>query len=245
MKFIDRLFAKRKPRTPLEEFGAGLTPHSILAAMRTHASRNDRIAIGIATAVLVTANRFAAGFQKFLSGMPALDGKENHQLPYDALIIEAAAYCHYTLSRDYPPGDDNYEDETSDDSSPAPLHERDINGSDACAKALFYSQAIISRYIPEGYPENFLEKRLLFYLGQVLPRDERRVIEFFSSVLLSVINEKSPQSSSLNRRRPGLVLSLATGTYVPIFHQGNLAGLRKSVRNLLEKADELLRECAP
>lgn len=246
MRFMSRFFATRRIRSPLEQFGDGLTPHAIPAALRTHGSRDDRIVCGVATAVLVTAHSFASGFQKFLSEMPYPGRKDNHQLPYDDMMIEAAAYCHFVLSRDYPPGeDDDDSDEVGDLDDLGSDAMEDINGSDACAKAIFFSQALLARYMPTGHPANFFERRILFYLGKILPRDERAVAEFFSSVVLAIIDGKLPQTSGLKGLGPGLQFSLAAGAYIPIFHQTHVAALREIVQNLFEKADELLRECSP
>jgi hypothetical protein len=48
MTIISRLF-KRQHRSALEQFGDSLTPRAIAAAMRTNHSRNNRIAVGLAT----------------------------------------------------------------------------------------------------------------------------------------------------------------------------------------------------
>lgn len=239
MSLFSKLFAKRPVKSPLETFGESLTPHAIAAAMRIDQRRNDRIACGVAIATLLTADRFASGFQKFLSKMPHLGRSGNDRLPYDALMIEATAYCHYLLSRDYPPtesDDDPSEDDDLDDL------EQDVNGSEACAKALFFSQAFLAKYMPTGYAANFLERRMLFYLGKALPHDERAVAEFFSSVVLSIIDEKLPYPSTPKGLGPSLQFTLAAGAYIPIFHQTHVAALRQVVQNLFENSDALLRE---
>jgi hypothetical protein len=163
-------------------------------------------------------------------------------------MIEAAAYCHYLLSRDYPPtedDDDQDEDEDEELDDLEPNSEEGIDCSAACAKALFFSQALLGKYMPTGYTANFLERRILFYFGRLLPRDERAVAEFFSSVILSKIDEKVPQASGLRGLGPGLQFTLATGAYIPIFHKTHVAALREIIHNLFENADELLRECSP
>ena len=101
----------RKPLSTLEEFGQHLTPRAIPAAMRFEGTKEDRIAWGVGTAALVTAHAFASGLQKHVDKMPSMGWKQTFRLPYDDLMVEAAAFCHYILSKDYPVSDDDDGDE--------------------------------------------------------------------------------------------------------------------------------------
>lgn len=240
MKFISRLFHKPLRRSALEEFGDSLTTRAIATALRTSESRDDRIAWGVATTVLVTARNFAVGLQKQVSEMP-VPSRRDYRLPYDDIMIEAAAFCHYVLSRDYPPSDD-FDDGGTDADDGSPDDPEDVNGSDSCAKALFFSQGLLLKFLPTGYPEGFLERRWLFYVGKVLPRDDRTMAEFFCSIVLTIIEEKAPHTSGIKGLGPGMQVTLAAGTYVPMFYQTHIAALREMTGNLFRNADALLRE---
>ena len=242
MSLLAKLLAKRSVKSSLQIFGENLTPRAIAAAMRTNQRKDDRIACGVAVATLMTADRFASGFQKFLSEMPHLGRKGNDRLPYDALMVEAAAYCHYLLSRDYRPTQSDDDLDEADNLDDQPHSTEEVDGSEVCAKALFFSQALLAKCMPTSNAANFLERRMLFYLGKALPRDERVVAEFFSSVVLSIIDEELPNASTPRGIRPGLQFTLAAGAYIPIFHQTHVAALRQAIQNLFENSDALLRE---
>ena len=184
----------------------------------------------------MTAARFASGFQKSFTDLPGLGGKSKDRLPYDELMVEAAAYCHYLLSREFPSTRDDDFDEDSGWDDPELDSTWDVDGSDACATALFYSQALLAEHLPAGYTSDFLERRWLYYHGKVLPREERDVAEFFSSEILSIISERVPSTVG----REGLIL--AAKIHVPIFHQTHVAALRQMTHNLFENADALLLE---
>ena len=109
----------------------------------------------------MTAARFASGFQKSFTDLPGLGGKSKDRLPYDELMVEAAAYCHYLLSREFPSTRDDDFDEDSGWDDPELDSTWDVDGSDACATALFYSQALLAEHLPAGYTSDFLERRFL------------------------------------------------------------------------------------
>lgn len=244
MKFISRLFTRRRPKSPLEEFGDGLSTDAIAAAMRSDGTKEHRITSGVATTVLVTAHAFVTGLQKHVSEMPVLGRRMDLSLSYDELMIEATGFCHYLLSRAYPPDrSDNWEDDEADDEAvDAQDDEHDVNASDVCAQAIFLSQALLSRYLPTGYPEDFLERRWLFYMGRILPRDDRVVADFFCSVILGIASQKLPRASGIEGLGSDLPVTLAVGSYVPIFYQTRIVALHEVVGNLFRNADELLRE---
>jgi len=242
MSFWSRHMQKSRPRTALEEFGDNLTTRAIPAVMRNEGTRDERIAWGLATMVLVTARDFAVGLQEHVADIPG--PKRNYRLPFDDIMIEAAAFCHYLLSRDHPPTDEDLDDVVDEDlldtdELDSPL---DGLGADACASALFTSQAIVSKHLPPGHSQDFLERRWLFYTAKLLPRDDRALAEFFGSVVLAIIDEKMPDPSAIRGLGPGLQLTLASGTFVPIFYQTQIAALRQMARSLFENADALLRE---
>lgn len=247
MTFLSRLFSRGRPRSPLEEFGQHLTPHAIAAAMRTEGSKEDRIARGVGTAVLVTAHAFASGLQKHVDQMPSMGRKLTYRLPYDELMVEAAAFCHYIVSKDYPvTGNDDGDEYDEDDLGV--IQPESSSGSDRCdavAYGLFFSQALLAKYLPSNSDGDILERRWLFYTSKLVLRNEREASELFCSVVLAIIDDAVKDPAGLPGLGPGMHLTMAAGTYVPIFYTTHVKALRETILNLFEHSVELLGELSP
>jgi hypothetical protein len=238
MAFLSRLFLRERPRSPLEEFGRLLTPHAIPAAMRTNGSKEDRIAYGVSMAVLVAAHAFASGLQKHVDQMPSMGWKKTYRLPYDDLIVEAAAFCHYIVSKDYPFSDEDdeyYEDDDYDEDE-----EDDRHG--VVAYALLLSQVLLTSHIPNQSDDDILKRRWLFYTNKLVLGDTREAVDLFCSVVLAIIDDAVDDPAGLPGLGPGMHLTMAAATYVPIFHTTQVETLRETILNLFEHSDELLRE---
>lgn len=227
MSFFSRFFR----RTPTDATSADdslevlverLTPESVPSVYRSTSGRDTKLRAAFATWLLYLAGKFATGLRKMLDGVPHPDDIKRPAYPYDAIVVEATAFCLYTLMQEFLGAD--YEEEDADPS--------DGDYLEHLKHAAAAASAFITGKVAFSIPEDLLLKRCIDYATK---REQRKSTpaEGFINRVLAAFQNGAPVGPALGRFEGELMVTIATNTYFPIFESTYMQGMEDMARKML------------
>ena len=233
--FLSSLFSKKSSAahtsTPLESFVTSITMESIRKAYCTAASEDMRLPSAISVDVLYTANRIAGGMSNQIIEFQKPFGTKSRPFHYDAVLFEAASYCHAYLQYcgEHPR---QSEDEEFDDDSPY-------------STALHYSCALTSSLVTEmmspALPREALSKRALGYFLHFNRGLETAMTEFEWNLKYAISNGV-PKKGQSQPPDLDLAVDMAVKSVIRVDHATILGSLVEVSRNLHKHGAEILKE---
>ncbi len=217
MSLFQRLFGSAKPpETALQTLLARMTPEHAQTAYHSAKEPEMRLPAALSVLAMYVVHRFVVGYSQTVASTTKAAGVTMPSIPYDALAFEVAAYVHYWLLREYLHADIDGDEDSDDAQEPLFGHLRD---------SAQVSASLVYRYTAFPKADDPFMARVAAYL------DDRLASETFVRAILAAQTRGAPGPVDM-LDVSALPLSIATVSYVGIFHKSWLNGLSKSVQNL-------------
>lgn len=238
MAFLSRLFMPHGRLTRLQEFVESIKPDRVMHGAESVRDETLRSASAISLSVLMATGRFYHSLTAKARKLAKASGQASpSHLLFDPIAFEAAAYCHYELMSDNLVHDDEWlqddDDEWMDDDGEEDEDDDDDLTLDvdsyaaATRDAVHLTAGILSDHMSLKLPDEFFANRVTSY-----SLDPNHALAKFGRLLSCSIQEGAPYCGANDKLSLDLASTLAITTYIPIFRQTMIPGLRETCHRL-------------
>lgn len=218
MGFLSKLFGGGLEQTPLEAIVVAMTLEKVQGTYKSVKNPKLRVPAAISVYALYLAYRFSSGLRDML-GKIDKGSQKGGVFPFDAIVFEAAAFCHFWLMREKLAVNE-------DEDEGAPEEDQYFECLRASAEI---TSSLLVKHTSFDLPADLLMQRSIAYSFEEA-RKSTRPEEKFAQFLVSSYQSQSPAIRTSVSISSSLPLQLSITSYIPIFSSTLLTEFKKGVR---------------